>query len=552
MLQPELESLASQSTTVRESLENISKGSIVQRIWNMDHRVWKPNPDSIVNRLGWLTVIGLMAHSTESLEEFALQIRSEGFQSIVLMAMGGSAMAPKVFNTTLPRAKGYPPLFVLDSTVPEMIQVVVDAIDLGKTLFIVASKSGETIEVTSLYKYFRYRVDQQIGTESAGNHFIAITDPGTPLETLAQNGNFRKVFLNPETVGGRFSGLSLFGLVPAALMGADIKGFVESVDSMRNRCKPEKSSVENPGVLLGTTMGSLALKGIDKLTLITSPSLEDFGLWVEQMIAESLGKENSGIIPIANEPRLQPETYAKDRLFIHLNLEGDEVSEIEEFLQSMENLNHPIIRLNLTGLEDLGSELFRWAFATAIAGHLLGVNPFDQPSVQAAKDFTEKELAEYKLNGVLLSTQSDSTMENLLIHASPGDYLALLSYLPESAAIDTILCEIRTVIQNHYKIATTAGYGPRYLHSTGQLHKGGPDTGLFVQFVTNPSLDLDIPGAGYTFGLLAEAQARGDIRALQEQGRRVIRVQLGVDPVSDLITIRDSLSPLENPSSSHI
>lgn len=518
----------------------------------MDHRVWKPNPDSIVNRLGWLTVNGLMAHSTESLEEFALQIRSEGFQSIVLMAMGGSAMAPKVFNTTLPRAKGYPTLFVLDSTVPEMIHVVVDAIDLGKTLFIVASKSGETIEVTSLYKYFRYRVDQQIGTESAGNHFIAITDPGTPLETLAQNGNFRKVFLNPETVGGRFSGLSLFGLVPAALMGADIKGFVESVDSMRNRCKPEKSSVENPGVLLGTTMGSLALKGIDKLTLITSPSLEDFGLWVEQMIAESLGKENSGIIPIANEPRLQPETYAKDRLFIHLNLEGDEVSEIEEFLQSMENLNHPIIRLNLTGLEDLGSELFRWAFATAIAGHLLGVNPFDQPSVQAAKDFTEKELAEYKLNGVLLSTQSDSTMENLLIHASPGDYLALLSYLPESAAIDTILCEIRTVIQNHYKIATTAGYGPRYLHSTGQLHKGGPDTGLFVQFVTNPSLDLDIPGAGYTFGLLAEAQARGDIRALQEQGRRVIRVTLGVDPVSDLITIRDSLSTLENPSSSHI
>ena len=509
-----------------KAAESLQKNDVVGRIWRQDHTVWSADPTGISNRLGWLSVNEEMRAQAQALREFASEVRASGIEHVVSLAMGGSALAPEVYRATWGVAPGYPTFTMLDSTVPAWVQAVTQAIEPAKTLFIVASKSGSTIEVLSFYRYFRDLLDRRLGRQEASAHFIAITDQGTPLEEMARKESFLRIFLNPSNVGGRFSGLSLFGLVPAALMGVDLDRFLASIEAMRQRCGPSAPPQDNPGAWLGAVMGSLALEGVDKLTLVTSPALARFGLWIDQMLAESLGKDGKGIIPIAGEPLVSAETYGNDRFFVYIQLEGDQETAIATHRESMQAAGHVTITLNMTSRDDLAGELFRWGFATTVAGHVLGMNPFDQPNVQRAQAMALEELRAYERDGVLPTVETSSSVASLLAQAQPGDYLALLAFLPQSPQVDDILLRIRLAVLRRYHIATTAGYGPRYLHSAGQLHKSGPNTGLFLQLVADTGDDLPIPGERYSFGILAGAQAQSDIRALQHQNRRVARHRL--------------------------
>ena len=535
-------SLGSYADVALKTSESLQNQDVVARIWQRDHTVWRNDTAGISDRLGWLSVTERMRQEVPVLREFASQVRASGIQHVVLLAMGGSAFAPEVYRSTWGIAPGHPTFTMLDSTVPGRVRDVERAIDPAKTFFIVSSKSGTTTEVQCLYRYFRSLVDRQLGREAAGRQFIAITDEGTPLAEIAHKESFLRLFTNPADVGGRFSGLSLFGLVPAALMGGDLDAFLRSVGAMCQRCGPSVPLQENPGAWLGTMMGSLAQQGADKLTLVTSPTLASFGLWVEQMLAESLGKEGTGIIPVANEPLAPPDQYGTDRLFVYLRLDGDDNAVTDAHIQALEEAGWPIVRLIMASPNELGGELFRWGFATVVAGHLLGVNPFDQPNVQRAKDLTIQELGSYQRDGKLPPIEASSSVDSLLAQAKPGDYLALLAYLPQSPQADALLHRIRASVLRQHRIATTAGYGPRYLHSTGQLHKGGPNTGLFLQLVTDASDDLPIPGEGYSFDVLANAQAQGDIRALQDHHRRVVRLQLPRDYLAALQGLANSIA----------
>ena len=542
-MRSEQTSLGNYARTVMEAVEALREHDISARIWARDHTVWRNDPTEISNRLGWLTVNERMRQEAPYLKDFAAEVRAAGMEQVVLMAMGGSALAPEVFRGIFGSASGFPAFTMLDSTVPGWVRAVTDQVDPAKTLFIAASKSGGTLEVLSFYRHFRALVEASAGPDRAGGHFTAITDQGSGLEELAHQESFRRVFLNPADVGGRFSGLSLFGLVPAALMGVDLDRFLESVEAMRQRCVPSVSLTDNPGAWLGTVMGSLAKRGVDKLSLVTSPALASFGLWTEQMIAESLGKDGTGIIPVAGEPLVGLEAYGQDRLFVYLRLDGDENAETDAHMSTLENAGHPTVRLELEDRYDLGGELFRWAFATAVAGHILGVHPFDQPNVQRAKDIAMEGLEAYLRDGRLPAIQVDDSLEALLAHAQPGDYLSLLLYLPQSAELDGAVQQLRRFVQERYHIATTAGYGPRYLHSTGQLHKGGPNSGLFLQLVGEDTTDVAIPGQPYSFGVLASAQAQGDIRALQGADRRVVcRRLLSANPAKELQALTSALT----------
>jgi glucose-6-phosphate isomerase len=535
-------SLGSHAETILEAADALQRQDVAARIWGLDHTVWRDDPTEITNRLGWLTLNDQMQRQAPGLRKFAAEAQASGIEHVVLLAMGGSALAPEVYRATLGRAPGYPAFILLDSTMPGRVQAVTDAIDPAKTLFIVASKSGGTTEVLSYYRYFRALVEGAVEAGTVGDHFIAITDAGTILADIGRQHSFRRVFLNPSDVGGRFSGLSLFGLVPAALIGIDLSEFLNGVDAMRGLCGPQVPINENPGAWLGTVMGSLAKKGVDKLTLVTSPTLASFGLWTEQMLAESLGKDGAGIIPVANEPLSSPDAYGDDRLFVYLRLEGDENAVTDSHIEGLQAAGKPAVCLEMSDCNQLGGELFRWAFATVVAGHILGVHPFDQPNVQKAKDLTAESLRAYQSGGKLPPVEVSSSVDDLLSQVKPGDYLALLAYLPQSPQVDHALDSVRRSIQQRYHIATTAGYGPRYLHSTGQLHKGGPNSGLFLQLVQEVGEDVAVPGEPYTFGMLASAQARGDIRALQNESRRIARCQLGQDALKALNTLADSIA----------
>jgi glucose-6-phosphate isomerase len=512
---------------IEATLANLQKQEVVARIWRKDHTVWKPVPEEIANRLGWLTVTDLMREQIPSLVSFAEEIRNDGFRHIVLLGMGGASLGAEVLHRTFGSAAGYPEFMVLDSTVPAWVQAVTEAIDPAHTLFLVSSKSGGTIETLSFYKYFRNLVERAIGKEQAGRNFVAITDDGASLARLAEETRFRHCFLNPSDVGGRYSVLSYFGLVPAALMGIDIRSLLDRADSMREGCVSGVPTQENPGAWLGATIGALARQGRDKLTLVTSPSIGSFGLWLEQLIAESTGKEGKGIIPVDGEPLVDPANYGDDRLFVYLRLEGDENSTIDRAMERIKASGQPAVELELQDRYDLGAEFFRWEFATAVAGAILGINPFDQPNVQAAKDVTKRVLQEYQNSGRLPTAEAASRLDDLLTGARQGNYLAIMAYLRQTPEADEALADLRRKVIEKYDIVATAGYGPRLLHSTGQLHKGGPDTGLFLQVTVDHKEDLPIPGERYTFGVLADAQALGDLQALQLLGRHVIRIHLG-------------------------
>ena len=537
-------SLGGYLPVVEANLAGLQERDVTGRIWRRDHSLWKPDPTEITNRLGWLTVTDLMCAQVPTIEAFADEVRNAGFRHVVLLGMGGSSLGPEVLRQALGTAPqgetsgsagGYPQLILLDSTVPAWVLAVTEAIDPAQTLFLVSSKSGSTLEPNAFYAHFRRLVEDALGKDRAGKNFVAITDLGTPLEVLAREHGFRRTFLNPPDVGGRYSVLSYFGLVPAALTGVNIGKLLDRADSMRKACAACVPAHENPGAWLGVVMGTLAGgEGRDKLTLVTSPTINAFGLWAEQIIAESTGKEGRGIVPVAGEPLVGPQHYGDDRLFVYLRLEGDENSETDASMERIQSSGQPVVRLDMSDNYQLGAEFYRWEFATAVAGHILGIHPFDQPNVQGAKDMTDRVLREYQSSGRLPQMNGEVSPDRLVSEAGPGQYMAILAYLRQSPEVDQALVEIRCQLMKRYRIATTMGYGPRYLHSTGQLHKGGPNSGIFLQLVADHEEDVPIPGRPYSFGFLADSQALGDLQALIGSGRRTLRVRLGQDQAGDI------------------
>jgi transaldolase/glucose-6-phosphate isomerase len=497
--------LSTMLVPVSERLQQMDRDRVVERIWRKDHTVWKDDPTEIANRLGWLTVSDLMHERIGELMAFADQATADGFETAVLLGMGGSSLAPEVFMRTFGAADGALELIVLDTTHPATIERVAGELELGTTLFIVASKSGGTTETLSHLAFFWDKVPN-------GTQFVAITDPGTSLETLARERGFRAVFVNPDDIGGRYSALSYFGLVPAALIGAPLHEVLDRAEEMQTASERTVPAAQSPGATLGAMMGESAKAGRDKLTIALPEEIASFGSWVEQLIAESTGKEDVGVVPVVGEPLGAPDVYGQDRVFVAIGDHGG--------LDELENVGHPVVRLLYDGREQIGGEFFRWEIATAIAGYVLGINPFDQPNVQEAKDATKAILA----SGSVEDPGFDD-LGVLLKQVGEGDYVAILAYLDRTSETEDAIERVRLAIRDHYRVATTTGFGPRFLHSTGQLHKGGANDGVFIQVVdAERSVDLPIPGQPYSFGTLIDAQALGDLRSLRGRGRRVARV----------------------------
>ena len=511
---------------VQTTLEELRSSNIIARIWRKDHSVWRPDPRDIANRLGWLNVIKTMRDQVPDLLAFAEEIKGAEFRHVVLLGMGGSSLGPEVLRRTFGNAKDFPELIVLDSTLPARVMSVTDTVDPSRTLFIVSSKSGETIETNSLYAHFRHLAEGNLGKYDAGASFVAITDEGTPLEELASKEGFRRTFLNPPDMGGRYSVLSYFGLVPAAVLGMDILTLLDRAEDMRLVCASRVPASANHAAGLGAAMGAAALMGRDKLTLVTSPSVTSFGLWAEQLIAESLGKQGKGIIPIVGESLASPDSYAEDRMFVYLREECSDNTKTDDLVEQMESTGLPVVRLELQDKYDLGAEFFRWELATAIAASVIGVHPFNEPNVRAAKEMTNGVLQGFARSGRLIEVETTPSLRQALARAGPGDYLAVMAFVNETSEIDRALQNLRTRVRTRYQIATTLGYGPRFLHSTGQLHKGGRPSGIFLQITANHEGDVTIPREPYTFGVLADAQALGDLQAFQSAGLRFVQVHL--------------------------
>ena len=497
-------------------LAQLERERVPKRIWSRDPTVWKPDPKTpeIADRLGWLTVGEMMAQQVKTLAAFADEIRRE-FDRIVLCGMGGSSLAPEVLWRTFGRRPDYPSLTVLDSTDPRAVTAAVAARDVAKTLFLVSSKSGTTQETDCLYRHFWDRTGQR------GSQFVAITDPDTPLARLAGERRFRRAFLNPKDIGGRYSALSYFGLVPAALIGIDVGALLHRAHRAAEATAPVVPTAQNPAAWLGAMLGEAALAGRNKATFVLSPGIGSFGLWVEQLIAESTGKEGTGIVPVAEEPLGAPDVYGRDRVFVALTLAGEASQATESQLSALTAAGHPVVRLTLEDRYDLGQEFFRWEFATAVAGAILRINAFDQPNVAESKQNTKDVLARGQPP---TPPATAAELDRLLAGVAPGDYLALMAYLPPTAENDRRLAAARLRLRDRLKVATTLGYGPRFLHSTGQLHKGGPPVGHFVQITERAGPDVAIPGVPYTFGQLEAAQAEGDLRALRNRGRPAVRI----------------------------
>jgi glucose-6-phosphate isomerase len=517
----------------------------------------------IANALGWLNVAGTMLSHLGHLKAFSEEIRNSGnFKYVMVCGMGGSSLCPEVLRQTFGPQPGYPELLVLDSTDPDQIASFKNRIDVDKCLFIIASKSGTTTEPTSFYKYWFAEVEKI--SKSPGANFVAITDPGTSLEKLAAEKGFRKTFLNPADIGGRYSALSYFGLVPAALMGLDVGKLLDRAESAMQACSAS-TAADNPGLRLGSIIGTGATKKRDKLTLTGDHRLVSLGFWIEQLIAESTGKDGKAILPVVAEPLAGPEAYGQDRLFVNLAL-ADSVRPAE--LKAIESAGHPVVYLTINDLYDLAAEFFVWEFATAVAGWRLGINPFDQPNVQEAKVATKALLEKFKAAG-RFDEQPPTATEGALKIFNPalegrkasfeealaelfkgskeGDYIALLNFIEETPEHDSAIEMIRAELRNSTRLATTAGYGPRYLHSTGQLHKGGPPSGIFLLLTAPSHTNLPIPGEPYSFGILEKAQALGDLESLLRRGRRAARVDLGDDTsrgLQDLLRILKSISRL--------
>ena len=531
--------LGSLTDRVHDRLAAWDEQNYAMRMWDRDHSLWSAEdiPD-LANRLGWLR----LPYETEQLP--AIRAFAEeacpGTDRVVLLGMGGSSMAPEVFAKTFGSALGHPSLTVLDSTHPEAVRAVSGSLDPARTLVLVASKSGGTIETLSLFRYFWGEVSSV--HDRPGDRFVALTDPGSGLEALARERGFRRIFATPPEVGGRYSALTPFGLVPAALIGMDIESLQASAAAMADGCGPDRPVVANPGLRLGAVMGESALAGRDKLTYVCSPAVTAFGSWVEQLVAESTGKNGTGIVPVAGEPLGDPESYGQDRLFVFMALQGDEPPGWEEIRDGLLRRGHPMVGITLRHIDELGAEMFRSEMAVASAGSILGINPFDQPDVQVAKDLARQAMSPEGLEGSVEETSSDSPRLAGALRAwaatiEPGDYVGIHAYLPMGGPAAPVLDSLVPLLRDRLRVPVTLGYGPRFLHSTGQLHKGGANNGVFLQLVDSPGPDIDVPEADFSFGELLEGQAAGDYQALTGRDRRVLRVRLAGDPRSAVETV---------------
>lgn len=532
---------------VEIALRGLKEERSVERVWAGDHTVWGPEPEEISNRLGWMKSPEVMREELEGISALVEAVRSEGYTHVLLLGMGGSSLAPEVYRKVFGVADGYLDLAVLDSTDPGAVLEHAGNLDLSRTLFIVSTKSGGTVETFSFFKFFYNKVAEELGGERAGEHFVAITDPGSGLQDTAERYDFRATFLNDPDIGGRYSALSMFGLVPAALIGVDLSRLLDGAAEMARACREDDPS-KNPGLWLGAVMGELANSaGRDKVTLVAEPTFDPLGIWIEQLIAESTGKDGKGILPVEGEPVGAPEVYGDDRLFVYTGAGGEESSALDDLARA----GHPVARIEAREPYELGGEMFRWMMATAVAGHLIGINPFDQPNVESAKVLARKMVEEYREQGSLPepepalqdgevavygSVEADTieaALEKFVSQAQPGDYVSLQAYVQPSEETTATLQELRLRLRDRLRAATTVGYGPRFLHSTGQLHKGDAGNGLFVQITADPPEDAPIPDeagsdeSSLTFGVLEAAQALGDRQALLDADRRVIRFHLG-------------------------
>ena len=553
---PELHIPEPLASRVEASLEDWTLRNKVQRLWNRDASLW--TGDDEPRWMDWLDIACEQMEELSDLRRLSHMTEGGFFRDAVLMGMGGSSMAPEVFSRVLERAPDHPRLHVLDSTDPAQIRTVAQAIDLERTAFVVASKSGSTLEPNILMEYFWTRAVERLGEKTAAAHFGVITDPGSHLEQVARERGFRKTFYGKPGIGGRFSALSAFGLVPAALIGADVERLLDRAGEMVEACAACVPPRENPGVLLGVVLGEAAAAGRDKLTLVASPGIAPLGPWLEQLLAESTGKQGKAIIPVDGEPLQPPEHYSADRLFVYLRLATGADPEQDRAVDRLRADGHPVVQITVDTPLDVGAEMYRWEVATAVAGSILEINPFDQPDVEASKVETRRLTAAYEETGSLpeppalleegalrlytLENQAQALREAAtwqsaegllkthLERIGPGDYFALLAYLNRlDPEIDPLLQRIREAVLDGYRVATCLGYGPRFLHSTGQAYKGGPNTGVFLQITAEPPEDLPVPGRRYSFGVVEKAQAFGDFNVLCQRGRRALGVHLTGD-----------------------
>ena len=514
---------------------------VARRVWQKDESLWGgPGVPEIGNRLGWLTIADQMLDEADDIKAFAAQCRADGLTDCVLLGMGGSSLAPEVFRRSFGQTGGGLRLQVLDSTDPGAVLAIERSIPLDRTLFIVSSKSGGTIEPLSLFRYFFEKAGRN------GSQFIAITDPGSGLQKLGEESGFRRVFLADPDIGGRYSALSHFGIVPAALMGVDITALLERAQVAEQACQAHDSSESNSGLWLGLTLGELAARGRDKATFVVGEPISSFGLWVEQLIAESTGKHDKGILPVADEPLGAPDDYGADRVFIHLQRKDAPEPGFVTPLMELAKAGHPTLTVDFEGPEDLGRIMFFAEFATAVVGWVLGINPFDQPNVQEAKDNTNKVLEQFSSDGKLPDVQDadDEALRALFAETAPPSYVAIMGYVAPSERFDRAVEALRLAIREATKATTTFGYGPRFLHSTGQFHKGGPATGVFLQLVHDGDEDVEIPEAGYTFGTLKNAQATGDLNTLRAHGLPAERVRLEGDPAAAVDSLTNKLKEM--------
>lgn len=552
----------------QQAVDNAAKqaqeDNLITRIWEADHTVWADSPNEITNRLGWLHIAEDIQENIIRMMELRRTLLDDGYTNVLLLGMGGSSLAPEVFRKTfgVNEAHGLE-LDVLDSTDPDYVAAYEQALDLNKTAFIVATKSGGTAETLSFYKYFYNRTAEIVGTDNVGAHFIAITDPGSKLETIAKDRNFRAMFLNDPNIGGRYSALSYFGMLPATLLGVDIHEILERAQKSTAACASYIEPLNNDGALLGLAMGELAKAGRDKLTFITSAELESFGDWVEQLIAESTGKAGKGILPVVGETVAAPDAYGNDRVFVYMRLKDDNTH--DDAIAVLRDAGHPIITVVLNDLYDLGEQFFLWEMATAVSGHVLSINPFDQPNVERAKVRAREMITAYTESGKLpeqeaavedgditvygetSSRKAHTAFSAFLDDLKAGDYVSLQAYVHPTEETTEALQALRLAIRDKKNVATTVGYGPRFLHSTGQLHKGDGGNGVFIQFTNHPAQDLPIPdeagddASAMTFGVLKLAQALGDAQALQDNKRRLMRFHLGKDVNAALKVLTSAL-----------
>ncbi len=551
-------SIVENSKLVDETIKKLNDENVIKRIWKKDHTVWSSDPTEISNRLGWLDSVDVTGKSVKEINEFVDEVRAAGFTHALLMGMGGSSLAPEVFRMTFGVKEGYLDLAVIDSTHPQVIMDYAKKFNPATTLYIVSTKSGGTVETFSFMKFFYNYVLHVLGKDEVGKHFVAITDLGSGLQKVAEELKFRKIFLNDPNIGGRFSALSLFGIVPAALVGVDVEKFLSLAKEETLNCKKSGKEIsENVAAISGAIIGTLGKKGIDKLTYIISPEFRFIGAWIEQLIAESTGKIGKGILPVDLESIESPEYYSKDRLFVYLKLKNDSTN--DEKVEKLKSVGFPILELELDSIYDLGKQYFLWEFVTAVAGWVMQIQPYDQPNVEQAKIVARQMMNAYqekgklpelipafeekgiKIYGNLKSNSIDKVLESFLSDCNSGkSYVAIQAYLNPTKETTEALQRLRTLIQKKYKVATTLGFGPRFLHSTGQLHKGDAGNGLFIQFTSSIEEDLPIPEnpgeekTSITFGILIKAQALGDRQALVDNKRKVITIDLGSNVKSSL------------------